>query len=205
MAKRTNLLALAVLGVLVQRPMHRYEIATTIREQGKDDDMAVKWGSLYTVVAGLERNGFVEAVGVERDGARPERVTYRITAAGIREMMDWTRDLLQGSAPARQEFSAGLSMMACLPPEEVLGLLRERAARLETGLPELRAALTGYLERVPRLFLVEDEYDIALREAELAWLRTLVVEIESGVFPGIDLWRHRQAVLGEDAPFPSES
>jgi DNA-binding PadR family transcriptional regulator len=204
-AKRSNLLALAVLGVIVQRPMHRYEIATTIREQGKDDDMAVKWGSLYTVVAGLERNGFVEAVGVDRDGARPERVTYRITAAGVREMMEWTRDLLRGAAPARQDFSAGLSMMACLPPDEVLGILRERVAGLESAVPELRAALAGYTEHVPRLFLVEDEYDIALREAELAWLRSLVAEIESGRFPGIDEWRHRQAVLGEDAPFPSES
>ncbi len=205
MAKRSNLLGLAVLGVIVQRPMHRYEIATTIREQGKDDDMAVKWGSLYTVVAGLERNGFVEAVGVDRDGARPERVTYRITVAGVHEMMDWTRELLGGTTSSRQEFSAGLSMIACLPPEEVLGILRERVARLETGVPERRAALAGYTEHVPRLFLVEDEYDIALREAELAWLRSLVAEIESGGFPGIDEWRHRQAVLGEDAPFPSES
>jgi DNA-binding PadR family transcriptional regulator len=204
-AKRSNLLGLAVLGVIVQRPMHRYEIATTIREQGKDDDMAVKWGSLYTVVGGLERNGFVEAVGVERDGARPERVTYRITAAGIREMKEWTRDLLRGAAPARQEFSAGLSMLACLPPEEVLEILRERVAGLQAGVPELKAALAGHAERVPRLFLVEDEYDIALREAELAWLRRLVAEIESGGFPGIDQWRHVQAVLGEDAPFPSQT
>ena len=63
MGKRpvANLLGLAVLGTLAQRPMHRYEIATTIREQGKDDDMDVKWGSLYTVVKNLERHGFVEA------------------------------------------------------------------------------------------------------------------------------------------------
>ena len=82
----SNLLGLAVLGVLAQRPMHRYEIATTIREQGKDDDMAVKWGSLYTVVKNLERHGLVEAAGVDRDGARPERTTYRITDAGRAEM-----------------------------------------------------------------------------------------------------------------------
>ena len=48
--KVNNLLALAVLAVLVERPMHRYEIASTMRERGKDRDMDIKWGSLYTVV-----------------------------------------------------------------------------------------------------------------------------------------------------------
>ncbi|WP_280440114.1 PadR family transcriptional regulator, partial [Nocardia cyriacigeorgica] len=74
-----NLLALAVLSVIIERPMHRYEIASTLRDRGKDRDMDIKWGSLYTVVQNMAKAGFLEVVGCEREGARPERVIYRIT------------------------------------------------------------------------------------------------------------------------------
>ncbi len=66
-----NLLALAVLSVIIERPMHRYEIASTLRDRGKDRDMDIKWGSLYTVVQNMAKAGFLEVVGSEREGARP--------------------------------------------------------------------------------------------------------------------------------------
>src|SRR5262245_20855148 len=92
--KVANLLALAVLSTVIQRPMHRYEMASVMRARGKDQDMNVKFGSLYTVVKNLEKNGFLEAVETTRQGARPERTVYRITGAGRQELVDWTRELL---------------------------------------------------------------------------------------------------------------
>ncbi|WP_280448033.1 PadR family transcriptional regulator [Nocardia cyriacigeorgica] len=89
-----NLLALAVLSVIIERPMHRYEIASTLRDRGKDRDMDIKWGSLYTVVQNMAKAGFLEVVGCEREGARPERVIYRITDAGRAALIDWTRVLI---------------------------------------------------------------------------------------------------------------
>ena len=82
--KVDNLMALAVLATVVQQPMHRYEIASLIRARGKDQDMDVKWGSLYTVVQNLAKHGFLEVVGTSRQGARPERTVYQITEAGRR-------------------------------------------------------------------------------------------------------------------------
>ena len=41
--KVSNLLGLAVLAVLAERPMHRYEMASVIRSRGKDRQLAVKW------------------------------------------------------------------------------------------------------------------------------------------------------------------
>jgi len=185
----TNLLGLAVLGTLAQRPMHRYEIATTIREQGKDDDMDVKWGSLYTVVSSLERHGFVEAVGTDRAGARPERTIYRITDAGRREMADWTRELVATPAPEHPAFAAGLSMLGAIAPADAVTLLRARLETLEGRLAEYRARLAEWVAEVPRLFLVEDEYGIAMLAAEAAWTRDLLEELESGRFPDVAIWQ----------------
>ena len=71
--KVSNMLALAVLSVLAQRPMHPYEIATALRAWGKDQDMEIKWGSLYTVVGNLDKHGMIAVVESVRDGRRPER------------------------------------------------------------------------------------------------------------------------------------
>src|SRR5262249_57047344 len=45
-----NLLALPLLSAFLERPMHPYEVATLLRERGKDQDVKFNWGSLYTVV-----------------------------------------------------------------------------------------------------------------------------------------------------------
>ncbi|GAB3738711.1 PadR family transcriptional regulator [Microlunatus parietis] len=192
--KVNNLLALAVLAVLAERPMHRYEIATTIRERGKDRDMDVKWGSLYTVVNNLEKAGFLEVVGSERDGARPERTIFTITDAGRAELADWTRDLIAEPEPEHHRFTAGLSVMAGLAPEEVAELLGRRADALDRAIETARRELeeiTG--SGLSRLFIVESEYDLAMLEAEASWTRALREEITGGTFPDLELWHRAHA------------
>src|SRR5579859_6664770 len=142
--KVDNLMALAVLATVSQRPMHRYEIATLIRAHGKDQDMGVKWGSLYTVVQNLAKHGFLEVVGTSRQGARPERTVYRITDAGRAELADWTRELI--GTPEHTRFAAGLSVQMILPPAEVIELLRTRLAALEEGIGARKAALAKTLQ-----------------------------------------------------------
>jgi DNA-binding PadR family transcriptional regulator len=186
--KVANLLALAVLATVVQRPMHPYEIASLLRARGKDDDMEIKWGSLYTVVRNLAKHGFLEVVESQRDGARPERTIYRITEAGFVELRDWTRELVATPQPELPRFKAGLSVLAALSPEEAADALRERVVELERMIAAQRATLAEHTD-VPRLFLVEDEYELAVREAELTWVRGLLAELTDETFPEMAAWR----------------
>jgi DNA-binding PadR family transcriptional regulator len=186
--KVANLMALAVLATVVQRPMHRYEMASLMRTRGKDRDMNIKWGSLYTVVANLEKNGFLEAIDVTRQGARPERTVYQITDAGRDELVAWTRELIAEPEPEHTRFVAGLSVMAVLPPRDVVELLRRRLQRLTESIDALRAAVQQAAD-VPRLFLIEDEYRIAMTHAEADWTRSLVDELTDGTFPHLDAWQ----------------
>jgi DNA-binding PadR family transcriptional regulator len=200
MAKRRkvgNLLALAILGTLVQRPMHPYEMASILRERGKDDDMPIKWGSLYTVVRNLEKHGFIEATGSTREGGRPERTIYRITDTGAGELKDWVRELLGTPEREQTKFKAALSMIGALTPDEAIDLLRHRITLLEAEIASDRESLGQ--QNVPRLFLIEDEYDLAVRAAELTWIRELLAELRSGTFPEISAWRSFHAT-GEVPP-----
>jgi DNA-binding PadR family transcriptional regulator len=196
--KVSNLLALAVLGTLVQRPMHPYEIASLLRERGKDEDMAIKWGSLYTVVRNLARHGFLEVVDSRREGARPERTIYRLTEAGLAELRDWTRELVATPQPEHPRFKAGLSMLPALTPDEAADALRERIAALEQAMTAQRAVLAANTD-VPELFLVESDYELTVRAAELAWVRALLEKLTNETFPGLAAWRTWHAT-GEVPP-----
>ena len=187
--KITNLLALAVLATVIERPMHPYEMASLMRARGKEQDMEIKWGSFYRVVENLAKHGFVEAVQNEREGGRPERTVYQITDAGRAELVDWTRELV--AVPARRPgpFTAGLSVLGVLAPDDVAALLGERADRLAAEITAAEQAMAGYAVEIPRLFLVEGEYELAIRRAELAWVRGFRDEITEGTLPGLAEWR----------------
>jgi DNA-binding PadR family transcriptional regulator len=192
MAKRrkvSNLLGLHVLATLYERPMHPYEIAAEMRGRGKEQDVKIQWGSLYTVVQNLEKHGFVAAAHTAREGRRPERTVYEITDAGRQETVDWLRELV--GVPEREypRLRSGLSVLGILPPDEAAYLLGKRTELLDFQIKAEEAALEASAPQVPRLFLVEAEFGLALLRAERDWLRGLVAEIESGELSGLDIWR----------------
>ncbi|NUP21490.1 MAG: PadR family transcriptional regulator [Streptomyces sp.] len=187
--KLSNPLALAVMTTLWQKSMHPYEIAQTLRSQGKDTSTKINYGSLYTVVQNLEKHGFVEVTGVERQGNRPERTVYGLTEAGREEMAEWLSDLLAVPAKEYPIFETALSLMAALPPDEVVRLLEMRLSSLEVQVASGRGALEKLCETLPRLFLVEVEYQLHMVEAQAEWVRGFLDETRKGDLPGVDAWR----------------
>ncbi|AYF74323.1 PadR family transcriptional regulator [Nocardia yunnanensis] len=195
--KVANLMGLAVLSAVIVQPMHRYEIAARLRAWGKDTDMGIKWGSLYTVVDNLTKHGFLEITGSERDGARPERTIYRITEAGRAELTDWTRELIAEPEPEKSRFLAGLSVLSVLPPEDVVDLLTQRITKLDRTIAETRAQLSALEGTVPRLFLIEEDYALTMLSAEADWARALRDSLADGSFPDVEGWRawHRDGAM----------
>jgi hypothetical protein len=113
-----------------------------------------------------------------------------VTEPGLEEFADWLTDLLRTPAKEYPRFEAGLSLIGGLPPDDVVALLEERCERLEAALAEQRATLSALLaDGLPRLFLIELEYAIAMRDAELDYTRALAREIASGALDGVELWR----------------
>ncbi len=184
-----NPLALAVLVTLSERPMHPYEMATTMRAYGKERSIKLNYGSLYTVVGNLAKHGLITATAASRAGRRPERTVYEITEAGRQEVEDWMADLVAVPVKEYPQFEAALSELPVLHPSRALELLKDRIAALEQAIADSRAELAG-LTGIPRLFLLEAEYHVAMREAELAWVRGLAAEFEARTFPGLDGWEY---------------
>ena len=182
-------MALAVLACLREHPMHPYEVARTLRYREKHESIKLNYGSLYSVVESLERRGLVRARETVREGRRPERTVYEITAEGEHELVDWLSDLLARPVKEYLQFEAGLALIGALAPDEALGALRLRLRQLELTLAQSEA--TREMTRkagLPRLFELESEYVDALLAAELAFVRQLIADIEHKDLSGLDLW-----------------
>jgi DNA-binding PadR family transcriptional regulator len=185
-----NLLALSLLSLLAQQPMYPYEMAQTLRARGKEQNFKINWGSLYTVVRNLEKYGFIEAAATGREGRQPERTTYEITGPGLAELRDWLSELLRVPEDERGGFVAALSEAGILAPAEVIGLLTTRLATLDNANASQQADLKRWSERLPRVLLIEVEYQLAMRIAQAGWLRGLLGELAAGTISGMDAWRH---------------
>lgn len=173
-----NLLALAVLAYLTQRPMHPYELARTLRDHGDARSIRFNHGSLYMVVQQLAKVGFVAEVETSRAGQRPERTVYGLTEAGRTELRGWLRELVEEPRHEYPHFVAALSLIGALPPDEVVGLLRRRLGRLGEERASIRAGIdTALAADVHPLFLIEEEYRLALLEAESAFVERFVSRI----------------------------
>ena len=187
--KVSNPLALAVMALLYERPMHPYEMVSVMRERGKHESVRLRYSSLYSVVEALEREGLILPLQTVREGRRPERTVYGLTEAGRVEFLSWLRELLREPVKEYTQFAAGLTFLPALPPGEATVLLEERVRLLEEEVEEKRSLLDEVMEGgLPRLFLVESEHDLILREAELAWVRELVREIEERTLGGMAEW-----------------
>jgi DNA-binding PadR family transcriptional regulator len=186
----SNPLALAVLSCLNERPMHPYEISTTLRTRGKEESIKLNYGALYSVVESLRKHELIRERETVREGRRPERTVYEITQAGADEHDDWLAELL--STPVREftSLEAGLSLMAGLPPDEVARLLQERAERLRMQLRTLESTHSVAIESgVPELFLIEGRFRERMLEAELDFVAGLSRQIAGGELPGTGAWR----------------
>jgi DNA-binding PadR family transcriptional regulator len=174
-------LALSILTLLDERPMHPYEMASTMRERHQDEFIRLNFGTLYHTVDVLERDGWILSGEREKEGRRPERTIYKITDSGRDVLQRALGELLRKPKREYPNFVAGLMFMHHLGKVEATNHLHERAelldaqtAKFEHVYAELRS------QGLTRLALIEVEHKIAMLDAERKWVRRVEKEIDEG-------------------------
>ncbi len=175
----SNPLALAILVLLYERPMHPYEMAATMRERHKESSIKLNYGSLYTVIEQLLREHFIAIRQILKEGKRPEKTVYQLTATGEVELVDWMRELVSSPVKEYPMFEAALSLLPVLPPGEVIGLLEIRLGLLKKSLEECdREERVCREMKLPRLFSLESEYYKAITLAEYKFSKDLLSDLK---------------------------
>jgi len=187
---RHSPLALAVLAMLTEAPMHPYRMQQLIKARGKDEVINVgQRNSFYQTIDRLLRGDLIAIRETGRDGAFPERTVYEITEAGRDTARLWLREQLAQPAREFPAFPAALSFLPLLSPDDVRRQLETRVGALERELVRIDAMTDeANAVQVPRLFLLEGELVRAQLTAELEWVRTVVADLKAGTLTWSPEW-----------------
>src|SRR5215475_11726281 len=180
---RRSPLALAILGLLENGPMHPYGIQRLIKQWGKDKVINVgQRASLYRMIDRLEEAGLITAVGTDRDERYPERTTYHLTDAGRAASRQWLTEILSTPRNEYPEFPAALSFIMLLTPQTAEKVLDERRTKLANHIAELDQDLASEIEgvEIPPIALAEIEYLRAVTAAELSWVTATLGALRDG-------------------------
>lgn len=177
-ARRSEVLPLAVLGLLHDSPMHGYELRKRLSSM-LGVFRALSYGSLYPCLRSLQSGGLIaedggpaEVRGGSRAGMRG-RIVYRITAEGKERL----QALLTEAGPTAWEdeaFGVHFALFAQTDAATRLRILEGRRSRLEERVGGLRAALSRTRERLDSYTLELQRHGLESVEREVRWLNEVI-------------------------------
>ena len=183
MARRSDLLQLAVRGLLHDAPMHGYEVRKRLAGV-LGPFRALSYGSLYPCLRAMQHDGLI-AEDPEPDRVRPGgraakrgRIVYKITAEGKERL----HELLTETGPATwddENFGVHFAFFAQTDAATRLRILEGRRSRLEERLGGLRAALARTRERLDTYTLELQRHGLESVEREVRWLNELIASERS--------------------------
>src|SRR3954447_15986468 len=174
---RRSPLALAILGLLEDGPLHPYGLQQLIKQWGKDEVINVgQRANLYKVINRLCDAGLIAVRGTTRDQQYPERTSYELTDAGRAASRQWMAEILSTPRNEFPEFPAALSFLPMLTPQATADLLGKRRESLVQRLDQRDAAIAAARQeyQLPAVSMLETEYLRAVLEAEIGWVDTVL-------------------------------
>jgi DNA-binding PadR family transcriptional regulator len=177
-----DMVAVTTLALLSEQPCHPYEIQRLLKQRHKSYAVG-KTRTLYRAIEELEAAGYIEPLETSREGRRPERTVYRITAEGSEELENWLAELLSTPVDETPVFQVAVGLLGYITEDRAEAALATRMVALRARVSALDATLKMAQDDLglPRLVLLELEHAIALATAETDWIRSIVADMESGV------------------------
>jgi DNA-binding PadR family transcriptional regulator len=177
---------LAILGLLVERPRHGYEIDQVITERGMREWTDLGFSSIYYVLGRLEKAGLVTANAAPAAGRGPSRRVHTVTPAGLDAWRMATLAALSTPVAVGRPFLLGIAGLAGISSDEATDALSAYAAALEVRRGELAARRTA---QAPLPWFVDALFDhgVAMITAEHAWVTGFIERVPTDSrFPAPD-------------------
>ncbi|MFF0739539.1 PadR family transcriptional regulator [Streptomyces sp. NPDC004111] len=176
-----NPLALRLLGLLVERPMHTYALGSELAR--RYPHVRARSGSLYTLTTSLIDAGWIAPTGTEQAGNRPARTVYALTPQGWQAFRERVGRQVREARVETSAFVDALAYLGALGREEAVAALRERVAALDERIAALETAARDAAGDVPELFMIETAFVGHQMRSESGWIRQLITRITDGTLP----------------------
>lgn len=178
MRNRSDVLELAILGLLHEAPMHGYELRKRLNLL-LGSFRALSYGSLYPCLRTLVERGLI--VGTDSSQTPPPhalagkraRIVYELTAEGKEHLAG----VLATASPASWEdehFDVRFAFFAQTDAETRLRILEGRRTRLTERLEQVRQSAARTRERLDEYTLELQRHGLEQVEREVRWLDGLI-------------------------------
>jgi DNA-binding PadR family transcriptional regulator len=156
---------LLILWLLSEQPLHGYRIKRILEDDAYSFWFSVEFTSIYSALRTLVKLEYVEETGLEQEGARPERMGYRITRAGRAHLRELVRKTWDTTPLLGDPFSMAIAGVSELQRGDIETLRTNRIAALEARVTECKTLRHAALQEA----MVDRA--LAMMHAELQWLK----------------------------------
>jgi DNA-binding PadR family transcriptional regulator len=171
-----SLSKLAILGALMEKPMHGYELRKYF-EHAQGVFWMINYGSIYPSLKKLEEDGLVSG---KLQATPPGRgkIIYNITNKGKKTFLQLLEDRLKKEAFVRDEFTLHLFFMDYLDKETIKNVMEKKASGNRAILGPIKKHEQDFKSDLPKY-----RYEAIRRgrmhlETEISWLNNTLKEIE---------------------------
>jgi DNA-binding PadR family transcriptional regulator len=157
----------ALLALLEQGPRYGYQLRTEFEDR-TGGTWPLNVGQVYTTLARLERDGFVQGQGEDGDG----HVVYAVTSRGREEVSAWFSSPVARTQPPREELAIKLALAVTVPGVDVGAVIQQQRSATMAALQDYTRLKRGAGGDTPRELawgLVLDSL-VFNAEAEIRWL-----------------------------------
>lgn len=171
---------LAILGLLLEKDMHPYEMRLIMRDRAFDHSAKIQIGSLYYAVDQMAKKGYIETVEVIRSDNRPDKTVYKITDSGRRYFEQLLLGKFEEIEPVYHSLYIALAFAGNGDQKKIASILKTRVQEAEHQVNYLYQVYEDHIGTVPRsvLHLMAGRYEHA--KTELEWLKRLYEDARAG-------------------------
>ncbi|MEV5708009.1 PadR family transcriptional regulator [Actinoallomurus sp. NPDC052274] len=160
---------LTLLGLLVEKPRHGYELNEVISARGMREWTEIGFSSIYYLLTRLRDRGLITEVDTARAARGKARRVYGPTAEGRRACARSAEAALAELQPMFPPVLVGLANQPVIPPERLRAALDRRAAALTEKIAAIEAARDAQPD-LPGFVRATFDYALGQLAAEQQWL-----------------------------------
>lgn len=168
---------LMILGFLLERPMHGYEINQILSSDEMQSWVNLGRTTTYYSLAKLKKEGLVEEI-VERQEDKPEKNVYHVTEKGREEFFNALSQMLASTERLYFDYNVGLFFVNRLVRDKASEALKARLQFLEGWLIELKESMEEEKQLLPMTWKAVTEHTQVLVQREVEWLGKFIEEVE---------------------------
>lgn len=167
---------LTLLGLLVEKPRHGYELEEVISARGMREWTEIGFSSIYYLLTRLRDRGLVTEIDTPQRGRGKARRVFAPTDDGHAACARAAESAVAELRPLFPPVLVGLANLPVIPPDRLRAALDARAAALAAKITDIRAAAEAQ-PHAPAFVRAIFAYSLNQLEAEQRWLTTYKAEL----------------------------